>query len=105
MRVPKPLLIGWSLVAVVGWAATLWLGEPSATAGPGPAPGGGVQVDNPEPGPQPEGGCESPSPAPSRSEGTDPLLTAKVPEGIDENGLMAQRYCVTITARDGATAR
>ncbi|MFE3514786.1 hypothetical protein [Streptomyces sp. NPDC059166] len=104
MRIPRPLLIGWALVAAGGWAATLWLGEPAATAGPGRAPGGG-QVGNPEPGPQPEGGCESPGPAPSPSGSTDPVLSVKVPGGIGENGRMAQRYCVTVTARDGATAR
>lgn len=54
------MVIGWTLLVAGGWAATLLLGEPSATAGPDPAPAAGVGEDNPEPGPQPEGSCPTP---------------------------------------------
>lgn len=97
MRAGRPLVIGWVLVAVGGWAATLWLGEPSATAGPGPAPAVGVRDDNPEPGPQPEGSCPSPSPSAS----IDPLLLAKVPEAYRDSAVQVVD-CVYITARDTA---
>ncbi|MFE6040973.1 hypothetical protein [Streptomyces sp. NPDC056452] len=72
MRLRRPVVIGWALLAAGGWAATLWLGEPTATAGPGPAPAPSSPADA-EPGPQPEGPCSTvrarpgatPSPAPS----------------------------------------
>ena len=80
MRVRRPVVIGWTLLVAGGWAATLLLGEPSATAGPGPAPAVGVRDDNPEPGPQPEGSCATPRATPSPSESADPLSAAKVPE-------------------------
>ncbi|MFG2428592.1 hypothetical protein [Streptomyces sp. NPDC048590] len=103
MRTPRALLLGWGLLVVGGWAATLWLGEPSATAGPGPAPASVPPRENPAPGPQPEGGCESPAPAPSGSAG--PLLSVKVPGESHFDGRMVQRSCVTVIARDGARAR
>ncbi|MFB8027111.1 hypothetical protein ACFQ6U_23815 [Streptomyces sp. NPDC056465] len=96
MRVPRPVVIGWFLLVAGGWAATLWLGEPSATAGPGPAPA----VGNPVPGPQPAGSCASPGAAASASPSADPALTVKLPDGY-RDGLAVQVYCssVTVTAR------
>ncbi|WP_432102380.1 hypothetical protein [Streptomyces sp. bgisy091] len=102
MRIPRPLLIGWGLLAVGGWAATLWLGEPSATAGPGSGSASVPPRENPAPGPQPEGGCESPGTAPSANAG--PSLAAKVP-GDTREGRMRQLVCTTVIARDGARAR
>ncbi|MEV3932394.1 hypothetical protein [Streptomyces sp. NPDC053728] len=73
------MVIVWALLTVGGWAATPWLGEPSATDGPGPGPSpasstpGGTR----EPGPQPEGPCATP--APSRPSSADPSPLAEVP--------------------------
>ncbi|MFB4422378.1 hypothetical protein C5F59_014950 [Streptomyces sp. QL37] len=100
MRVTRPVVIGWVLLVAGGWAATLWLGEPSATAGPGPTPTAGVTGGNPEPGPQPEGSCPTPSP----TESSDPLSTAKVPDAI-RDGRAVQVDCATLVIRDRATAR
>ncbi|WP_329232129.1 hypothetical protein OG488_23460 [Streptomyces sp. NBC_01460] len=103
MRVSRPVVIGWFLLVAGGWAATLWLGEPSATAGP--APYSSVPSDNPVPGPQPEGGsCATPSAASSPSADADPLLLAKVP-GEYRAEYAQGVYCVYITARDSARAR
>ncbi len=99
------MAVGWVLLAAGGWAATLWLGEPSATAGPGPSATSGVTGDNPEPGPQPEGGsCATPTAAPTPSSSADPSLFAKVP-GEYRAGHVQGVYCVHITARDSARAR
>ncbi|MFF9351298.1 hypothetical protein [Streptomyces sp. NPDC014734] len=48
------LVAGWLVLLMGGWAATRWLGEPSATDGR-PVPGA-EWIPNPdaEPGPQPE---------------------------------------------------
>ncbi|MDF6019210.1 hypothetical protein [Streptomyces sp. JH34] len=80
MSVRRPVVVGWALLVAGSWAATLWLGEPVATAGPGPAPAARVSDDdNPEPGPQPEGSCPTPEATASRPANTDPSLLAKVP--------------------------
>ncbi|MFG2594161.1 hypothetical protein [Streptomyces sp. NPDC048438] len=100
MSVRRPVVIVWALLVAGGWAATLWLGEPSATAGPGPAPAAGVRDDNPEPGPQPEGSCATPSP----TESSDPSSIAKAPDAI-RDGRAVQVYCSTLVIRDRATAR
>ncbi|MFF4244154.1 hypothetical protein ACFYY2_06735 [Streptomyces sp. NPDC001822] len=63
MRLTRPVVIGWALLVAGGWAATLWLGEPSATAGPDPAAVSGAPADDTSPGPQPEGSCAMPSPS------------------------------------------
>ncbi len=63
MRIRRPVVIGWALLVVAGWAATLVLGEPTATAGPGPAPA--PTGSSAEPGPQPEGPCSAPRATPS----------------------------------------
>ncbi|MFH8757176.1 hypothetical protein [Streptomyces atroolivaceus] len=105
MSVRRPVVIGWVLLVAGGWAATLWLGEPAATAGPGPSPTSGVTGDNPEPGPQPESGsCPAPTAAPTPSASADPSLLAKVP-GEYRAGRVQGVYCVHITARDSARAR
>jgi hypothetical protein len=80
MSVRRPAVIGWALLVAGGWAATLWLGEPSATAGPGPVPVSSAPGDNPGPGPQPEGSCATPRAASSPSASADPSLPAKVPD-------------------------
>ncbi|MFF9685068.1 hypothetical protein [Streptomyces sp. NPDC014623] len=101
MTVRRPVVIGWVLLAVGGWAATLWLGEPAATTGPAPA--SGPPAAGPEPGPQPEGGsCPTPSAAPSPSAVADPPLLTKVP-GVGAGHLQVD--CVYLTARDSARAR
>ena len=48
------LVAGWAVLAVAGWCATQWVGEPVATPGPAPVapPASGA-----EPGPQPEFDC------------------------------------------------
>ncbi|MFJ8749905.1 hypothetical protein ACIREO_11295 [Streptomyces sp. NPDC102441] len=101
MSVRRPVVIGWALLAVGGWAATLWLGEPSATAGPGPAPAAGVRDDNPEPGPQPESGrCETTrAPSPSAM----PWPKAEVYDSTDIQTTIVD--CLYVVSRDGATAR
>ncbi|MEV6259657.1 hypothetical protein AB0M42_02655 [Streptomyces sp. NPDC051784] len=104
MRIPRTLVIGWGLLAVGGWAATLWLGEPSATAGPGPGPGAAwVPANNPEPGPQPEGSCPTLSPAPSPSETTAPAWK-DVPDDYAD-GRAKLVLCSYSVARDTAVAR
>ncbi|MFF5726065.1 hypothetical protein [[Kitasatospora] papulosa] len=104
MRFGRPAVIGWALLVAGGWAATLWLGEPSATAGPHPAPAAGARTDNPEPGPQPEGGpCPAHgTPSPSTSAGAS--LLAKVPGGYRE-GHVQGVYCLRTVARDHAESR
>ncbi|MFI2778330.1 hypothetical protein [Streptomyces sp. ALB3] len=105
MRTARPVVAGWALLVAGGWAATLWLGEPSATAGPGPAPVSSAPGDNPEPGPQPESGwCTSPSAAPPPPGGTDEAPLAKAP-GEYGQAYAQQVDCVRITARDSARAR
>ncbi|WP_250287789.1 hypothetical protein [Streptomyces atroolivaceus] len=103
MRVSRPVVIGWALLAAGGWGATLWLGEPAATGGPGPSPAVRVTGDNPEPGPQPEGGsCPTPSASPSA--GADPSVLAKVPGEYSEEYVQGVA-CIHVTARDSARAR
>jgi hypothetical protein len=93
------VVITWALLVACGWAATLWLGEPSATAGPGPG-AAWVPADNPEPGPQPEGSCPRVTPPPSP--GATASLT-KIPEG-GEAPADRQYLCTTVIS-DRATAR
>ncbi|MFI8002094.1 hypothetical protein [Streptomyces sp. NPDC086010] len=62
MRLTRPVVAGWALLVAGGWAATLWLGEPSATAGPGPAAVTGTPAADGSSGPRPEGPCATPSP-------------------------------------------
>ncbi|MEV5130970.1 hypothetical protein AB0K87_10745 [Streptomyces sp. NPDC053705] len=88
MRVRRPVVIGWTLLVAGGWAATLLLGEPSATAGPDPAPAAGVGEDNPEPGPQPEGSCPTPE--------------ATSPPAPDAGGDIASGEHRSVAAREGA---
>ncbi|MGW1817826.1 hypothetical protein ACWCQM_30185 [Streptomyces sp. NPDC002125] len=102
MRVRRPVVIGWALLVAGGWAATLLLGEPSATAGPGPSPTSGVTSGNPEPGPQPEGSCPTATPPPSDSPSAVASL-AKAREGY-EAPPDRQNFCATVI-RDHATAR
>ncbi|MGW0787156.1 hypothetical protein ACWD04_02625 [Streptomyces sp. NPDC002911] len=106
MSVRRPVVVGWALLVAGGWAATLWLGEPSATAGPGPAPAAGVPADNPEPGPQPEGSCETRGAPPTAS----PSASAtQIPEKgaydyyTEEHA--HQVVCFNAVVRDGAVAR
>ncbi|MFE4455509.1 hypothetical protein [Streptomyces sp. NPDC056796] len=88
MRTRRLVVAGWVLLAVGGWAATLWLGEPSATAGPRPAPAAG---DGRAPGPQPEGG---PCTAPAADPGSTAELLEKVPEGYaDGHAVQVARTC------------
>ncbi|MFD9293352.1 hypothetical protein ACFWBV_34920 [Streptomyces sp. NPDC060030] len=101
MRIGRPVVMGWVLLAAGGWAATLWLGEPSATAGPGPAPASGAREDNPEPGPQPEGSCPKPGATASPPASTDPALLAKVP-GEYREGHVQGVYCLRTVIRDQA---
>ncbi|MFD9773774.1 hypothetical protein ACFWXE_26140 [[Kitasatospora] papulosa] len=101
MRSGRPVVIAWALLVAGGWAATLWLGEPSATAGPDPAPAAGVAEDNPEPGPQPEGSCPRAKPASSPSAVAS---LAKVPEERYEARPDKQFVCTTVI-RDHAAAR
>ncbi|MBP2359462.1 MULTISPECIES: hypothetical protein [Streptomyces] len=78
MRIGRPVVAGWALLVAGGWAATLWLGEPSATAGPRPAPASGSAPGDAAPGPQPEGGsCDT---SPSSVTGTAPPLPAGTPD-------------------------
>ncbi|MET9591072.1 hypothetical protein ABZY45_08880 [Streptomyces sp. NPDC006516] len=102
MSVRRPVVITWALLVGCGWAATLWLGEPSATAGPDPAPASGVSAGNPEPGPQPEGSCPTASPSPSGSPSAVASL-AKLPEGYEAPP--DRQYICTTVVRDHATAR
>ncbi|MFE9821151.1 hypothetical protein ACFYSH_03070 [Streptomyces sp. NPDC005791] len=102
----RPVVVGWAVLVAGGWAATQWLGEPSATAGPGPAPApsAGVSAGNPEPGPQPESGrCETPrpEPAPSASDGSWPDKEA-YDSGRPQTTLVV---CHHVVLRDSATAR
>ncbi|MFE4694447.1 hypothetical protein ACFRH6_30915 [Streptomyces sp. NPDC056749] len=104
MRSGRPVVIAWALLVAGGWAATLWLGEPSATAGPDPAPSAGVRDgDNPAPGPQPEGSCGTarPTPAPSAS-GAE--LLKKLPDGYAD-GHSVLVVCTYSEVRDHAVAR
>ncbi|MEU5659092.1 hypothetical protein ABZ802_26235 [Streptomyces sp. NPDC047737] len=103
MRIGRPLVTGWAALAVAGWAATLWLGEPSATTGPGPAPAVRAPVGNPEPGPQPEGSCGTPTPTPTPSESTVASLE-KVPEEYAQ-GYAKQTVCTSTVIRDYAVIR
>ncbi|WP_124274357.1 hypothetical protein [Streptomyces sp. ADI93-02] len=95
MSVRRPVVIGWALLVAGGWAVTLWLGEPSATAGPGPSPAAGVRDEKPAPGPQPEGSCPTPSAAPSLKD---------VPDDYAD-GYVVQVLCDYGEARDTAVAR
>ncbi|WLQ64546.1 MULTISPECIES: hypothetical protein [Streptomyces] len=101
MRSGRPVVIAWALLVAGGWAATLWLGEPSATAGPDPAPAAGVPADNPEPGPQPEGSCPRATPAPSPSAVAS---LAKVPE-MRYGARPDKQFVCTTVIRDHATVR
>ncbi|MFE7753703.1 hypothetical protein [Streptomyces sp. NPDC057418] len=74
MRISRPVVTGWALLVAGGWAATLWLGEPSATAGPRPAPAPGSAPGDAAPGPQPEGSCATARVAPSPVASAAPLL-------------------------------
>ncbi|MFC8231338.1 hypothetical protein [Streptomyces sp. NPDC057287] len=86
----RPVVIGWVLLVAGGWAVTLWLGEPSATAGPGPSPASSAPGDPREPGPQPESSC--PTSAPSPPESADPSPLAKVPDAY-RDGYAVQVLC------------
>ncbi|MFD6281515.1 hypothetical protein ACFWFI_39020 [Streptomyces sp. NPDC060209] len=103
MRIGRPVVMGWVCLAVGGWAATLWLGEPSATTGPGPAPAARVSDDNPEPGPQPEGSCPTTRPTPAPSASAAELLK-EVPDGYAD-GYSVQVLCSYAEVRDHAVAR
>ncbi|MEU5719157.1 hypothetical protein AB0G71_25990 [Streptomyces sp. NPDC020403] len=104
MRAGRLVVIGWALLVVGGWAATLWLGEPSATAGPGTAPTAVSPGENPGPGPQPEGGpCDAARAAPSYSASATPSKE-EVPDGYSY-GRVEQRDCATYVIRDQAWAR
>lgn len=105
MRVGRPVVIGWALLVTGGWAATLWLGEPSATAGPGPAPASsGVSAGNPGPGPQPENGlCPTPRAQPSPSTGDTFWQKTEVYDSTETRTRMAA--CYHAVFRDDATAR
>ena len=97
-----PVVIGWTVLVVAGWGATLWLGEPTATAGPGPvpAPTGPYTA----PGPQPQGGgpCSTPR-ATTRaipSAAPSPASTARAPLGTKESGgQVVTRVCDYAVAR------
>ncbi|KPC80186.1 MULTISPECIES: hypothetical protein [Streptomyces] len=104
MSVRRPVVVGWALLVVGGWAATLWLGEPVATAGPGPAPAARVSDDdNPEPGPQPEGSCPTRRPAPTPSAIAVPSLKDMPDEyAVGRAELVICSYSVV---RDTAVAR
>lgn len=97
MRIRRPVVIGWALLAAGGWAATMWLGEPTATAGPGPAPAPS-SPDNAEPGPQPEGGpCSTPRARASTTPSPGPskwLLSVK-----QGNGQAVDHLCTFSEAR------
>ncbi|MFE4215301.1 hypothetical protein [Streptomyces sp. NPDC056844] len=95
MSVRRPVVIGWALLVAGGWAVTLWLGEPSATAGPGPSPDVGVRDGSPAPGPRPESSCPTPSAAPSLK---------GVPDDYAD-GYAVQVLCGDSAARDTAVAR
>ncbi|MFF0285197.1 hypothetical protein [Streptomyces sp. NPDC005262] len=76
IRLRHALVAGWVVLAVGGWGATQWLGEPVATEGPGPSrpPASGA-----EPGPQPEHACDAHAvatamPAPRPTAPAAPLL-------------------------------
>ncbi|MFD5872455.1 hypothetical protein [Streptomyces sp. NPDC060322] len=103
MRVSRPVVIGWLLLVAGGWAATLWLGEPSATAGPSSSPASRAPGDTREPGPQPEGSCPSARPAPAPSASTAESLK-KVPDAYAD-GYAVQVLCTRSVVRDRAVAR
>ncbi|MFE5241930.1 MULTISPECIES: hypothetical protein [unclassified Streptomyces] len=103
MSVRRPVVIGWALLVAGGWAATLLLGEPSATAGPGPSPTSGVTSGNPEPGPQPEGSCPTRRPAPTPSAVAVPSLKDVPDEYADGHAKLV--VCSYSVARDTAVAR
>lgn len=47
------LVAAWAVIAVGGWGVSQWLGEPTATSGPGRVV---PPASDAEPGPQPESG-------------------------------------------------
>ncbi|MFJ6849535.1 hypothetical protein ACIQM3_03185 [Streptomyces sp. NPDC091271] len=103
MTVRRPVVIVWALLVAGGWAATLWLGEPAATAGPGPGRAAWVPADTTEPGPQPEGACPTRWPAPTPSAVPVPSLK-DIPEEYAE-GRAELVDCSYSVARDTAVAR
>ncbi|MFJ8883218.1 hypothetical protein ACIRJR_07380 [Streptomyces sp. NPDC102402] len=103
MKVTRPVVIGWALLVAGGWAATLWLGEPSATAGPGPSPASSAPGDTREPGPQPEGSCPERWSAPTPSAVAAPSLK-DVPHEYAE-GRAELVICSYSVARDTAVIR
>lgn len=78
-------MTGWALLVAGGWAATLWLGEPSATAGPRPAPSPSSAPGDAAPGPQPEGSCATARAAPSPTPSAAPVSKA---EGMDTRSVV-----------------
>ncbi|MET7370127.1 hypothetical protein ABZS61_30500 [Streptomyces sp. NPDC005566] len=89
MRLRGPLVIGWALLAAGGWAATMWLGEPTATAGPGPSPA--PSSAGAEPGPQPEGPCSTSGARPGATPSPDPTEWLRSVE--QEDGRVVQQLC------------
>ncbi|MFD9503576.1 hypothetical protein [Streptomyces sp. NPDC060035] len=98
MRIRRPVVVGWALLVAGGWAVTLWLGEPTATAGPGPAPAPS-SADDAVPGPQPEGGsCSTPRARPSAT--PSPASTARPLLSVEQgNGKVVQHVCGHAVAR------
>ncbi|MGW2088777.1 hypothetical protein [Streptomyces sp. NPDC001880] len=85
------LVAGWVVLAAGGWGLTQWLGEPSATDGPGPGaawtprPGG-------EPGPQPEHYCDYAARRPAATPA--PLSSASATPVHDGKARLTQVICV-----------
>ncbi|WP_406392630.1 hypothetical protein [Streptomyces sp. NBC_00887] len=90
MRVRRPLVIGWALLTAGGWAVTIWLGEPTATAGPRPSPSPSSPADA-EPGPQPEGPCSASRAGPGATPSPDPSTWSTSVEQGD--GRVVQHLC------------
>lgn len=87
MRIRRPAVAVWALLVVGGWGTTLWLDEPTATAGPG-AGRAPDSTANPDPGPQPEGGPCDRSPRTGRSASPWP---ASSPSSVPDFGSEARR--------------
>ncbi|MFE2016971.1 hypothetical protein ACFW9O_02825 [Streptomyces sp. NPDC059499] len=96
MRVRRPVVIGWALLAAGGWAVTLWLGEPTATAGPGPSPVPSSPAGA-EPGPQPEGPCSASRARAGATPSPDPGEWLRSVEQVD--GRVVQHLCVYSESR------
>ncbi|MCX4729964.1 hypothetical protein [Streptomyces sp. NBC_01363] len=88
-------MTGWVVLAAGGWGLTQWMGEPSATGGPGP---GSARPSGPggEPGPQPESACDDGIGHSARHPAATPapLLSASAPPVDGGTARLTQVVCV-----------